>query len=96
MGKKISLGRLQNLINGGFSAEPGDRATRFPPADNKYDWGSANNRWRNIYTGDLHLENDRGSYTLIEEEDYLSIRNNKTGKLYKFLVEEIPQSGGDE
>ena len=89
MGKRMSLGRLQAMMSG-------DKTKSFPPADNVHDLGGSANRWRNIYTGDLHLENDRGSYTLIEEEDYLSIRNNKTGKLYKFLVEEIPQSGGDE
>jgi len=89
MGQRISLGRLQAMISGA-------KTKSFPPADNVHDLGGSANRWRNIYTGDLHLENDRGSYTLIEEEEYLSIRNNKTGKLYKFLVEEIPQSGGDE
>jgi hypothetical protein len=35
------------------------------------------------------LRNDRGNYTIVEEPDYLTIRNNRTGKLYKFLVEEI-------
>ncbi len=88
MGKKISLGRLQNLINGGFADEPGTKK-RFPPADNKYDWGSANNRWRNIYTGDLHLSNERGDWTVIEEEDYLSLRNNKNGKMFKIVMQEI-------
>jgi len=35
-----------------------------------------------IYTGDLHLKNERGDWTLIEEEDCLTMRNNKTGKRY--------------
>jgi hypothetical protein len=60
-----------------------------PSADLAYNLGSANLRWANIYTGDLHLRNDRGHYTIIEEEDYLSIRNNKSGKLYKFVLEEV-------
>ena len=44
-------------------------------------------RWKavyaeDIYTGDLHLKNERGDWTLIEEEDCLTMRNNKTGKRY--------------
>lgn len=62
-----------------------------PITDNFYDLGSADNRWANVYTGDLHLKNDRGDYTLIEEEDMLTIRFNKTGKRYKFLLESVPQ-----
>jgi hypothetical protein len=60
-----------------------------PNADITYNLGSPTKRWANIYTGDLHLRNDRGNYTIVEEPDYLTIRNNRTGKLYKFLVEEI-------
>jgi hypothetical protein len=61
-----------------------------PIVDNVYDLGSVTNRWANIFTGDLHLINDRGDYTLIEEEDMLTIRFNKTGKRYKFLLEAVP------
>jgi hypothetical protein len=60
-----------------------------PIADVTYDLGSAEKRWRNIYTGDLHLKNDRGDWTVIEEEDYLTITNNKNGKRYKLLMEEL-------
>jgi hypothetical protein len=42
-----------------------------------------------IATADLVLNNDRGHYLIVEEEDYLSIKNEKTGKLYKFVLEEI-------
>ena len=61
----------------------------FPSADNTWDLGSAAKRWRNIYTGDLHLANDRGNWTVIEEENYLTLRNNKTDKVYKLVMEEI-------
>ena len=61
----------------------------FPSADNASDLGSAAKRWRNIYTTDLHLANDRGNWTVIEEEDYLTLRNNKTDKVYKLVMEEI-------
>ena len=60
-----------------------------PIADSTYNLGSATNRWANVFTGDLHLRNDRGDYTLIEEEDMLTIRFNKTGKRYKFLLEAV-------
>lgn len=62
-----------------------------PSVDSNYSLGSESNRWANVYTGDLHLRNDRGDYTLIEEEDMLTIRFNKTGKRYKFLLEAVPQ-----
>ena len=45
-----------------------------------------------IATADLKLENERGHYLIVEEEDYLSIRNMKTNKLYKFVLEEIDGS----
>ena len=42
-----------------------------------------------IQTEDLVLNNNRGHYKIVEEEEYLSIKNEKTGKLYKFVLEEI-------
>tara|TARA_R110002110_G_scaffold312166_1_gene525539 strand:- start:243 stop:464 length:222 start_codon:yes stop_codon:yes gene_type:complete len=60
-----------------------------PARDRKQDFGSPTKRWANIYTGDLHLKNDRGDWTIVEEEDYLCVINNKTGKRYKMMLEEI-------
>lgn len=60
-----------------------------PETDNTYDLGSSSLRWANVYTGDLHLANDRGDWTVIEEEEYLSLRNNKTGKVFKLVMEEV-------
>ena len=60
-----------------------------PGTDNTHDLGSSAMRWANVYTGDLHLANDRGNWTVVEESDYLTIRNNKTGKRFKLLMEEI-------
>ena len=54
-----------------------------PSADSTYNLGSADNRWANIYTGDLHLRNDRGNWTIYEEPDMLVVVNNLTGKKYK-------------
>jgi hypothetical protein len=60
-----------------------------PTTDSLYDLGSVGRRWKNIYTGDLHLRNDRGNWTIIEEREFLSITNNITGKRYKFVLQEI-------
>jgi hypothetical protein len=60
-----------------------------PDADNTRDIGSPSLRFANIYTGDLHLANDRGDWTVIEESDYLSLRNNKTGKTFRLVMEEV-------
>ncbi len=61
----------------------------FPSADATQNLGSATKRWNNIYTTDLHLANERGNWTVIEEENYLTLRNNKTDKVYKLVMEEI-------
>ncbi|SVE18247.1 uncharacterized protein METZ01_LOCUS471101, partial [marine metagenome] len=67
----------------------GAAADVLPGGDNTQDLGSSAKRWKNIYTTDLHLANDRGNWTVIEEEDYLTIRNNKTNKVFKLVMEEI-------
>jgi len=59
---------------------------------NKMVWDSSDNSLTvtgTLQTADLVLNNDRGHYLIVEEEDYLSIKNEKTGKLYKFVLEEI-------
>ena len=62
-----------------------------PGSDNSVDLGSASKRWRNIYTGDLHLKNEKGDWTIVEEEDYLCVVNNKTNKRYKMMLQEIEE-----
>ena len=52
-------------------------------------------RFRNIYTGDLHLANERGNWTLVEESDMLTFRNNLNGKWYRMAMEEIDPTGRD-
>ena len=70
-----------------------DTEAFYPTTDNSYDIGSAALRFRNIYTGDLNLQNDRGDWTLIEEQDFLSFRNNKTGRRYRMIMEDITGMG---
>ena len=57
-----------------------------PATDNALDLGSGAKRWANLYTGDLHLKNERGDWTMVEEEDYLCVINNKTGKKFKMAL----------
>jgi hypothetical protein len=71
-----------------------------PSTDDTYDLGSASKQWRNIYTGDLHLSNESkaegntvdgttGNWTIQEGAENLFILNNKSGKKYKFKLEEV-------
>jgi hypothetical protein len=71
-----------------------------PNANDTYDLGASGNVWRNIYTGDLHLSNEgkdegnavdgtKGNWTIQEGSEDLYILNNKSGKKYKFKLEEI-------
>jgi len=62
-----------------------------PVSDNTKDLGSASKRWANVYTGDLHLKNDKGDWTIVEEEEYLCVINNKTGKKYEMVLKEIKE-----
>jgi hypothetical protein len=71
----------------------------FPSSDNLYDLGSTSKRWANLYTGDLNLSNEgssgntvdgtTGNWTIQEGEEYLYIINNKSGKKFRFTLEEI-------
>jgi len=73
--------------------------TLIPTVDGSFDLGSSVNGFShiysnnitasNIYTGDLHLKNDKGDWTVIEAEEYLTLRNNKTGKTFKIVMEAI-------
>ena len=58
-----------------------------PGSDNTYDLGSPTSRFANIYTGDLHLQNDRGHWQIIEEADALTVINRLTNKRYKIVLE---------
>ena len=71
-----------------------------PNTNDTFDLGASGNVWRNIYTGDLHLTNEakeegnavdgtKGNWTIQEGAEHLYILNNKSGKKYKFKLEEI-------
>ena len=70
-----------------------------PAADNSYSLGSSSARWANIFSADLHLSNvgtggnevdgTEGDWTIQEGEEELYLLNNKNGKKYKFMLQEI-------
>ena len=62
-----------------------------PDIDNTRDLGSQSKRWANLYTGDLHLKNERGNWTIVEEKEYLCVINTTTGKKYKMVLEELEE-----
>jgi hypothetical protein len=72
-----------------FSTNVLNTRTILPNSDSSYSLGSPSLRWANIYTGDLHLRNEKGDWTLIEDEDALLLRNNRTEKFFKFVIEPV-------
>jgi hypothetical protein len=71
-----------------------------PGTTDTYDLGAVSNVWQNIYTGDLHLSNEakeegnavdgtKGNWTIQEGAEDLYLFNNKSGKRYKFKLEEV-------
>ena len=73
-----------------------------PHSNDNLDLGESGLRWRNIYTTDLQLSNESkkdkggndvdgtwGDYTIQEGEDDLFLINNRSGKKYKFMVQEV-------
>jgi len=69
-----------------------------PDVDATRDLGSPSLRWANIYSADLNLSNEGsgndidgtwGSYTIQEGEDDLYLINRRSGKRYKFLLQEV-------
>ena len=43
----------------------------------------------NLYTGDLHMKNERGDWTIYEEKNSLIAQNNLTGERFKLAMEKI-------
>jgi len=69
-----------------------------PAATNTYDLGTSSHRWRNVYTNDLNLSNEGGTndvdgtwgdWTVQEGESDLFLKNNRSGKKYKFNLTEV-------
>ena len=70
-----------------------------PDGDGTRDLGATGTRWANLYTSDIDLSNESkggneidgtwGSYTIQEGEDDLFLINRRSGKKYKFVLEEV-------
>ncbi len=76
-----------------------------PNADSSRDLGTNSVRWANVYAddvraGDIHLSNEHrmggndidgswGSYVMQEGENDLFLKNTRTGKSYKFMLQEV-------
>lgn len=72
-------------------------------AASTYDLGDSTNTWANIYTdnlysGDIHMSNEGscnevdgtwGKYTIQEGEEDLYLINRRSGKKYKFVLQEV-------
>ena len=93
---------LQYNVSGNIHANEGggymQARTIRPETNNSYDLGTSSYRWRNIYTNDLHLSNvghsndvdgTWGDWTIQEGESDLFLKNNRSGKKYKFNLMEI-------
>ena len=72
----------------------GMKGNIIPDADTTYTLGTSEKRWGHIYTGDLHLRNERGDWTIVEEREFLCVVNNITGKKYKMML--MPLDSDDE
>ena len=83
---------------GGTAAYFDSSRNFLPNANNSRDLGSSSVRWRNIYTNDLNLSNEGssndidstwGDWTIQEGESDLFLKNNRSGKKYKFNLTEV-------
>jgi hypothetical protein len=102
-GTNLQIGESYSLIN--LQANTVIHGNLTPNANNTYDLGSSSQVWRDLYIGDLNLNNETrvnddgttgneidgttGNWTVQEGEEHLYLINNKNGKKYKFALEEI-------
>jgi hypothetical protein len=92
---RFYIGKNSNptlVITGSNNVEPGADATQ--------NLGSPSFRWANIYSADLQLSNEGsptgndvdgtwGAYTIQEGEENLYLINRRSGKKFKFVLEEV-------
>ena len=69
-----------------------------PGTDCQYDLGSPSQRWGNLFTCDIDLSNEGGfndvdgtwgSYVIQEGKDDLFLLNRRSGKKFKFVLQEV-------
>ena len=76
----ITLDNTKDLLAGGADCEIGSNSQKFAAV-----------YATNVYTGDMHLKNERGDWTIFEESDHLRIRNNATGQTFKMGMTPIEE-----
>ena len=70
-----------------------------PDANGTRNLGASGTRWANVYSSDLDLSNQAkgansvdgtwGSYLIEEGEDHLYLTNRRSGKKFRFMLEEV-------
>jgi|TARA_R100000455_G_scaffold31263_1_gene24287 hypothetical protein len=72
--------------------------TLLPQSNNSFDLGSSTLRWANLFVNDFNLSNEGhkndvdgtwGSYTIQEGHEDLFLLNKRTGKKFKFVLQEV-------
>jgi hypothetical protein len=77
------------LATGGGTTHSGKL---IPHTNAIHDLGSTTNRWGTVYTSDLSMSNGIGDYTIVEGLEDLFLYNNKTNKVFKFMLQEVDPS----
>jgi hypothetical protein len=92
--------QLQLGTNSALKITINSAGSILPATNDAQDLGSTSTALRNVYTKDLHLNNETkvngndvdgttGNWTIQEGAENLYIINNKTGKRYAFMLREI-------
>ena len=85
------------LAGGEFTGDVISHQIR-PDGNNSRSLGTSSYRWSNVFTNDLHLSNKGhsndvdstwGDWTIQEGESDLFLKNNRSGKKYKFNLTEV-------
>ena len=98
----VRIGALANEMifygGGNFSQKIDSNGHFLPATNNTFDLGSSSLRWRNVYTNDLNLSNKGsqndvdgtwGDYQIQEGESDLFLINKRSGKKFKFMLQEV-------
>jgi hypothetical protein len=80
------------VINGNTRLSMDSSGHILPGANGTQNLGSSSLRWNTVFTSDLSMSNGIGDYTIVEGREDLFIYNNKTNKVFKFLLQEVDPS----
>jgi hypothetical protein len=87
---------LNNYVSSNVYLATGGGTTHsgllIPHSNATFDLGSSANRWSTVYTSDLSMSNGIGDYTIVEGLEDLFLYNNKTNKVFKFMLQEVNPS----